>query len=61
MRGTTQAVPPGVVREGYRRSDKYSGGGGQDEGFGYDPELGRAQARGDDDVAERPRRGCSIM
>jgi hypothetical protein len=60
-RGTAHTMPLGGPRQDYRRYDKYTAGGVQDEGFGYDPELGRAQARGDDDVADRPKRGCSIM
>lgn len=42
-----------------RMVDKYPAGDGA--GLGYDPEAGRALARGDDDVAERAGSKCSIM
>ena len=50
-----------------RMQDKYSGGGGAagggggEEGFGYDPEVGRQQARGDDEPGERKAARCVIM
>jgi hypothetical protein len=46
-----------------RIHDKYGAGavGGDPSGFGYDPELGRLQARGDDDEADRNTGKCSIM